>query len=92
MSTKNQTLEEFVLESFEELSLEHEQYGYIARWDKENPYWHFFLMSEDSKGKKYCAGDYPLKITTMDDILKVFSIYSNQGKKIIVNTDGYFTE
>ncbi|AJI09033.1 hypothetical protein [Bacillus cereus] len=67
-----------------------ESYGYIARANEEQPVWCLFLRSEDSEGEKYCSGHYPLHITDMDDLIKAFSWYSEQGKRIVVNTEDYF--
>lgn len=67
-----------------------ESYGYIARANEEQPVWCLFLRSEDSEGEKYCSGHYPLHITDMYDLIKAFSWYSEQGKRIVVNTEDYF--
>ncbi|AWC63236.1 hypothetical protein [Bacillus cytotoxicus] len=85
------TLEEFIIEN-NLIGSDKEDYGYIARASEEEPVWCLFLRSEDSDGEKYCSGHYPLHITDMEDMIKVFSWYSKQEKRLIVNTESYFFE
>lgn len=89
LNLDNCTLEEFIIE--ENLyDSDKEAYGYIARASEEQPVWCLFLSSEDSEGEKYCSGHYPLHITDMEDLIKVFSWYSKHEKSLIVNTEDYF--
>ncbi|UYX55927.1 hypothetical protein M3Y14_32370 (plasmid) [Bacillus thuringiensis] len=83
------TLEEFIIED-NLYDSDNEAYGYIVRASEKEPVWCLFLRSEDSDGEKYCSGHYPLHITDMGDLIKVFSWYSEQGKRIVVNTKDYF--
>lgn len=87
-NNKVETLEEFIIDNLD--VPDKEDYGYIARASEEQPVWCLFLMSEDSDGKKYCSGHYPLHITDMGDLIKVFSWYSKHEKRLIVNTKDYF--
>ncbi|MEK4485730.1 hypothetical protein MHH81_09015 [Psychrobacillus sp. FSL H8-0484] len=45
----------------------------------------YFFMYDGSDGKTYCGGDYPLNITDMENFLNIFSMFSNQKRKNIVN-------
>lgn len=87
-----ESLEKFVISILEEDTSEQEVYGYISRYSEDNPFWSLFLIYDGSDGKKYCGGDYPLNITDIENLVNVFSIFSNQKKKIIVDTKGYFSE
>lgn len=91
LNLDNCTLEEFIIED-NLMGSDKEDYGCIARASEEEPVWCLFLSSEDSDGKKYCGGHYPLHITDMEDLIKVFSWYSKHEKRLIVNTEGYFFE
>ncbi|NUC20426.1 hypothetical protein HUC00_28790 (plasmid) [Bacillus mycoides] len=89
LNLDNCTLEEFIIEE-NLVESDKEDYGYIARVNEEQPVWCIFLRSEDSEGKKYCSGHYPLHITDMEDLIKVFFWYSKHEKRLIVNTKDYF--
>jgi len=84
-----ESLEEFIINNLEVSDTG--DYGYISRASEEQPVWCLYLMSEGSDGKKYCGGHYPLHITDMGDLIKVFSWYSEHEKKLIVNTKDYFS-
>ncbi|AFU17194.1 hypothetical protein MC28_D145 (plasmid) [Bacillus thuringiensis MC28] len=89
LNLDNCTLEEFIIEE-ELVESDKEDYGYISRASEEQPVWCLFLRSEDSDGEKYCSGHYPLHITDMGDLIKVFSWYSKHQKRLIVDTKDYF--
>ncbi|MEN8648636.1 hypothetical protein ABFE25_29225 [Bacillus toyonensis] len=91
LNSDNCTLEEFINDD-NLYDSDKVTYGYIARASEEEPVWCLFLRSEDSDGEKYCSGHYPLHITDMEDLIKVFSWYSKHEKRLIVNTEGYFFE
>ncbi|UOB61137.1 hypothetical protein MRQ03_02525, partial (plasmid) [Bacillus thuringiensis] len=89
LNLEHGTLEEFIIED-NLYDSDKEGYGYIVRASEEQPVWCLFLRSEDSDGNKYCSGHYPLHITDMEDLIKVFSWYSKHEKRLIVNTESYF--
>ncbi|MGR6012319.1 hypothetical protein ACT7CV_15370 [Bacillus paranthracis] len=91
LNLEHGTLEEFIIED-NLYDSDKEDYGYIVRASEEQPVWCLFLRSEDSDGNKYCSGHYPLHITDMEDLIKVFSWYSKHEKRLIVNTESYFFE
>lgn len=89
MKTK-QKLVEFVNSILEDEIPEQEVYGYISRYSEEYPFWNLFLIYDGSDGEKYCGGHYHLNSIDIEDLVNVFSVFSNLKKKIVVNTEGYF--
>ncbi|MFY0516407.1 hypothetical protein ACOMCU_01060 [Lysinibacillus sp. UGB7] len=89
MTTK-QKLMEFVDSILKDDTSERDVYGYISRHSEEYPFWNLYLIYDGSDGEKYCGGHYHLNSTDIEDIVSVFSMFSNLKKKIIVNTEGYY--
>lgn len=87
---EKQKLMEFVNSVLAGNVSEREVYGYISRYSEENPFWNLFLVYDGFDGEKYCGGHYHLNSTDTEDLLNIFSIFSNLNKKIIVNTEGYY--
>lgn len=87
--TRKQKLVDFVNSVLEDNISEHEVYGYISRYSEEYPFWNLFLIYDGSDGEKYCGGHYHLNSTDIEDFLNIFSMFSNQKKKIVVNTEGF---
>jgi hypothetical protein len=98
---KNIKIEDFINPFFEDenykLNEEQEYFGYIVKEEENEPNWTFYINVE-SKGKELgVAGWIPLgnsleQYRDMEDFVKILDIFTNQGKKIIVNTKGNFAD
>ncbi|MEC3226112.1 hypothetical protein P9027_29785 [Bacillus thuringiensis] len=66
-----------------------ETYGYIARYSEEVPVWCFLLKRDGANGEKYYGEHCPLNNINLEDLIKVFSLFSKRDRKIIVDTEGY---
>lgn len=89
LAESTESLESFVLSVLEDNEEDPTIYGYIARWTEQEPFWSLFMVSMDND-TMYCGGHYPLNNLEIEDIIKVLSLFAELGRKIIVNTDGYF--
>lgn len=87
---ERESLEKFVVGILKDNPSNQEVYGYISRWSEDDPFWSLFLMRDDSKDGQLCGGYYPLNITDLADLTKVFTLFSSQERKIIVDTKKFF--
>lgn len=66
-------------------------FGYIARFDEDNPYWVLFMVCEDSKGHMLFGGEYGLQDRNMSEFLDVLTLFSKQNRRLIIDTQKYFS-